>query len=145
MQAQNQQAQEQYQRDFAKFAADEDTKFDKAMPAVDKELSAAAVTTLRNVGFSDADLRRAYHGEASISLRDHRAQLLVAKAALYDRAIAETPQKRSRSVPPVTRPGTSGEHHDDYSSNQISELSQKLSRSGNLKDAARLLAARRAR
>lgn len=149
-QAQHEQAARQWQNDWAKFAAAEDAKFDKAMPelAADKEaarkLADAAMTTLRSVGFSDQDLHRAYHGEVALSLRDHRAQLILAKAAMFDAAKAAVPPKQVRSVPRVQRPGN-GERHDDYSGSQISELSQRLNRTGNVKDAARLLAARRAR
>jgi hypothetical protein len=149
--AAQQQAQQQAraQQEFAAFAAAEDAKFLEAAPEMadkqaSRKLGDAAVSTLRNVGFSDADLQRAYNGEASLSLRDHRAQLLLRKASLYDLAIEGAKNAQVRTAPPVVRPGVSGERAAEYDQSHLSELSRRLGQTGNAKDAARLLMARRA-
>ena len=65
--AQQVQAQRQYQKQFAEYAKAEDSKADKLLPGwTDKKLGEPAVSTLRNIGFSDQDVRRAYNGEATI-------------------------------------------------------------------------------
>lgn len=109
-----------------------------------RKLGDAAVTTLRNLGLSDSETQKLWNGEVSISLRDHRAQLLLAKAALYDEAVAAQRNAAVRNVPQVMRPGVSGARADEYDQSQLSDLSRRLAQSGNVKDAARLLLARRA-
>jgi hypothetical protein len=78
-----------------------------------------------------------------LSLRDHRVQLLIRDATLWRDAQAKAKAAATRPVPPVQRPGVSqpkGAAQDA----QIQHLTQKLEKTGNLKDAAALLRARRA-
>ena len=113
--ANNEQATKHYQKQFAEYAKAEDSKADKLLSGVDsKKLGEAAVSTLRNIGFSDQDVRRAYNGEATIHLRDHRVQVLLAKAALYDQAQAGLHSAARAPAPPVMRPGISGERASEY-------------------------------
>jgi hypothetical protein len=147
--AQNEQAQRHYQQQFAEYARAEDAKAEQLMPELtnkeaSKRIGEAAVNMLRNVGFSDHDVRRAYNGEATVSLRDHRVQILLAKAARYDAAMADAPEKVARNIPTVQRPGVSGSRADEFDQSQLSDLSRRLGQTGNVKDAARLVAARRA-
>jgi hypothetical protein len=115
MQAAEQQRQvQQYQAQWAQFTKDETAKFERAMPEMADPAHAHrvgkdALQTLRNVGFSDEDISRAWKGEASISLMDHRAQILLARAAMYDRAIAGLPAARSNPIPHVQSPSTRNE------------------------------------
>src|SRR4029077_16063990 len=105
----------------------------KLLAGVDsKKLSEAAVSTLKNLGFSDSDLARAWTGDASISLRDHRAQVLLAKAALYDQAQAGLRNANRAPATPVQRPGVSGARADEYDSSQLSDLSRRLGQTGNV-------------
>jgi hypothetical protein len=146
--AQQEQYERQYQQRWKEFAAREDAEFDRkagpelSTPEAKAKLGNAAIATLRNAGFSDDDLRRAYHGEASLSLRDHRAQLILMKAAKYDEAIANAAQARDRTAPPVQKPGIASGAWDD-SNSELSALGRKLSASGDIKDAVRLLTAQR--
>ena len=147
--AQYQQQYADYKTQFTNYAQAEDKKFESLAPEMadrqsSQRLADATVSTLRGVGFSNEDLQRAWNGEASISLRDHRAQLLLRKAALYDAAMAGAPQKVARQIPTVQRPGVSGTRSDDYSAHELSDLSRRLGQTGNLKDATKLLLARRA-
>jgi hypothetical protein len=111
---------------------------------VSRKMGDAALTTLRNLGLSDSDTQRLWNGEVSISLRDHRAQMLLMKAARYDEAVAAQRNAMVRDVPPVQRPGAAGSRSDDYSANELADLGRRLGQTGNVKDAARLLLARRA-
>jgi phage terminase large subunit len=70
-------------------------------------------------------------------------QLLIRDATLWRDAQAKAKAAATRPVPPVQRPGVSqpkGAAQDA----QIQHLTQKLEKTGNLKDAAALLKARRA-
>ena len=142
-------SQRQYQKQFAEWSEAEDLKVNQMMPElsnkeVSRKIADQAVSMLRNVGFSDQDVRRAYSGEASVSLRDARVQVLLAKAALYDQAQAGLHNATRAPAPPVMRPGVSGARADEYSQSELSGLTNRLNQSGNVKDAARLLMARRA-
>jgi hypothetical protein len=109
MAAQEQQRQvQQYQTQWDQFAAAEDAKFDKLMPT-GSAIAKDAMQTLRSAGFSDQDVSKAWRGEATISLRDSRVQVLLWKSAMYDRAIAALPAARSNPVPAVQKPSTRNE------------------------------------
>ena len=86
---------------------------------------------------------QSWHGQRDLSLRDHRVQLLIRDATLWRDAQAKAKAAATRPVPPVQRPGVSqpkGAAQDAA----IQHLTQKLEKTGNLKDAAALLRARRA-
>jgi hypothetical protein len=145
---QRQRLEADYRQQWAAWTREEDAKFDQLVPQmkdekVKAEVGRAAVKTLRGAGFSDEDLMRAWHGDASLSLRDHRAQIILMKAALYDEAQATAPQKVRRPVPPVQRPGVSRDR-SDYADDQVASLRARLAKSGDVRDAARLLLAQRA-
>jgi hypothetical protein len=150
LQFRQQEAQRQaaeYKTNWSKYEKAEDAAFERAAPEMaDRETTRKngdiAVATLRNVGFSDQDLARAWNGEVSISMRDHRAQLLILKAAKYDEAQRATAHP-VRNVPQVQRPGVAtlrGERDDV----RLADLSNRLERTGSPKDAAALLIAKRA-
>jgi hypothetical protein len=145
MQAAEQQRQvQQYQTQWAQYTKDETAKFERAMPEMADPAHAHrvgkdALQTLRNVGFSDEDISRAWKGEASISLMDHRAQILLARAAMYDRAIAGLPAARSNPIPHVQKPSTRNEAY-------FAEAAPRMPTTfKNAKEAAEFLMQRRGR
>ncbi|MEA2955813.1 MAG: hypothetical protein QOJ58_1313 [Alphaproteobacteria bacterium] len=147
MLAQQRQAQERVQQ-FSEFARREDDLFKEKVPdmADAKKTSAlqtACLAVLKELGFQEAELAQSWHGQRDLSLRDHRVQLLIRDATLWREAQAKAKAAATRPVPPVQRPGVSqpkGAAQDA----EIQHLTQKLEKSGNLKDAAALLKARRA-
>jgi hypothetical protein len=112
---------------------------------MDDKLAKAALQTLTNLGVSKQDIGRLWNGEASISLRDARAQALLAKAARWDAAQEALKNAARAPASPVMRPGVGGARSDDYSQSKLSSLTNRLNQTGNLKDATKLLVARRSR
>jgi hypothetical protein len=143
------QAVNQYKQQWAKFASDEDAKFLEAAPEMaDKEkatkIADASVSLLKDIGFSETDLAKLWNGEASLSLRDHRAQLLIRDAARYRDAQTSAPKKIvAKTVPKVQRPGTASPKGSDDDL-RIKNLEKQLERTGSIKDALALTQARRA-
>lgn len=145
--AQERQAQE-YKSKWVEFSAKEDAKFLELAPEMaDKEkatkIADASVAMLRDIGFTDQDLAKAWNGEASVSLRDHRIQLLIRNAVRYSEAqkVIKAPVK---AVPQVQRPGVAQSRGADADL-KIKSLDQQLERSGNWRDAAALLIAQRSK
>jgi hypothetical protein len=139
-------AQEQSAR-FADFSRREDDLLAEKVPDVaDKakaaKLQDAALDVLRSVGFTDNDLIPAWNGQDKLSLRDHRLQLVILDAVKYRDAQAAARTARPKPVPPVQRPGTA-QPRTAAADQQVQELANRLNQSGNLRDAAALLAARR--
>jgi hypothetical protein len=133
---------------FSEFARRQDDLFkEKVLDMADAkkaaELQTAALAVLKDLGFQETELAQSWHGQKDLSLRDHRVQLLIRDATLWRDAQAKAKAAATRPVPPVQRPGVSqpkGAAQDA----QIQHLTQKLEKTGNLKDAAALLKARRA-
>ena len=148
VQAQQQMQQQraaQYQQDWQEYVKREDAKLFEAAPElVDRETQRKTadgmVSVLREAGFADRDLKAALEGRASISLQDHRAQLLIRDAWRYRQAMRFEPV---RNVPTVQRPGVSQPRGaaDDV---RLNGLRNRLNQTGNAKDAAALLIAQRA-
>jgi len=147
-QAQERQVSE-YKSKWEDFARTEDAKFVELAPEMaNKEraqkVADASISILKDIGFSEQDLSKLWNGEASLSLRDHRAQLILLKAAKYDEAIAASKTKvAAKPIPPVQKPGTSQARASDDDV-RVKQLNDKLDKSGNWKDAAALIMARRA-
>ncbi len=152
----NQMAQANYQRQtqeyatkWNQFAQKEDNLFAEQAtemndPAQAREIATKAVETLRDTGFSDDDLNKLWSGQASVSLRDHRMQLLIRDAARYRAAKAGVPAKKAALPASRTlRPGTPTERASDAQVN-LDSLTKNLEASGKWKDGAELLLARRA-
>ena len=102
----------------------------------------AAVGMLRDLGFSDQELSHLYHGTADLSLHDHRLQMLIRDGVRFRDAQKAAKQASTKPVPPVQRPGVAqprGAAQDAV----VHNLTKRLDQTGNLKDAARLLAERR--
>ena len=135
----------QRQQQYKAWAKGEDDRLlAKAPEAAELEISRAALKSLKAAGFSEEELARAWQGEP-FSMRDHRAQLLILKAAKYDEAMANAHANPSRQLPPVQRPGiapSAGER----SAVDLSELRSEFKRAtGNeqLRLAAKLHQAQR--
>jgi hypothetical protein len=113
-----------------------------ADPAQRSRLEQAAVGMLRELGFSDQELDALYHGRTDLSLHDHRLQMLIRDGIRFRDAQKAAREASSKPVPPVQRPGVAqprGAAQDAV----VQNLAKRLDQTGNLKDAARLLAERR--
>lgn len=111
-----------------------------ADPEKAPKLRESAVGVLRDRGFSDGELGALYNGQAGLSLRDHRIQLLILDAVRWREAQARARQAQARPVPPVQRPGVA-QGRAGAADAEIQTLRQKLERSGSIRDAAALRAA----
>lgn len=140
------QAQEK-QTKFAEFAKRESELFAEKVPeAADPEkfgkLKDAALTTLRDLGFSDEELGKMWRGDMELSLHDHRLQLLLRDGVQFRAARTAAKNPTKAPVPPVLRPGTA-QPRGAAAAQLVQNLTQRLEKTGSLKDAARLLAERR--
>lgn len=143
------QAAQRYQAEWSQWSADEDAKFtarhpEMNDPAKQPQIAQRAQAYMENIGFSKDDIARAWHGQASVNLRDHRAQSIIMDAMRYREAIAGVPNARANPVAKVQRPGTSVERAP-AGDVDLRTLFDKLAQTGSARDAAALLSARRAR
>lgn len=140
--------QAEFRTKWNEFSQAEDAKFLELAPEMTNKEQATkiadtSVSILKDIGFTDQDLAKLWNGEASLSLRDHRAQLLLLDAAKY--RMAKTAIKTKvvpKAAPSVQKPGVSGSRASDDNV-QVKQLDNKLSQSGSVKDATALLLARR--
>ncbi len=151
--AQSQQRQQQeFKSKWDQFAKDEDARFLEKAPEMSDEgrarkVADASLHLLKDIGFSDQDLSKLWNGEASLSLRDHRAQLLIRDAVRYREAQSAAKTKAVKPVPTVQRPGSPVSRTPDADS-QLKNLSNQIdSKSGfaAVRAAAELVTARRSR
>lgn len=147
-----QSAQERQSRDaakhYAEFAEAETKRFlerapEFADPAKSSKLAAEARTVLGTYGFSDGDIKAMWEGGASVYPHDHRFQLLIRDAMRWQGAQKALTNRKPAPVAPVQRPGVSTSK-GEANAGIVSELTQKLDKSGSIKDAVALLRARRA-
>jgi 3-oxoacyl-[acyl-carrier-protein] synthase III len=69
-----------------------------------KQLQDGTLAMLKKTGLSDADISALWNNQASLSLRDHRAQTILAKAARWD--MLQAGLKPVRAAPkPTISPG----------------------------------------
>ena len=147
--AQQRQYQE-YQSQWGNFAKEQDSKLMEQAPeladrATADKVAQGAVSLLNDLGFSQGDLDKLWSGQASVSLRDHRIQLLIRDALRYREAKSAVPKARVAPVAPkVQRPGSPVERVRD-SDSTLKALDNRLESTGKWKDAAALLIARRNR
>ena len=135
-------------QNFAAFAKRQDELLtEKAPDMADKanaaKLQSAALTMLKAIGFTEKELSDSFNGKLHLPIRDHRLQLLVHDAILWRDAQEKAKAAAAKSVPPVQRPGVAQPRGAARAAN-IQNLTKRLETSGNLKDAAALLRARRA-
>jgi hypothetical protein len=145
--AHQRQAQERAQR-WSSFMAEQDALFaEKAPELADADAKSKAANSaaemLKELGFSNEELGKLWTGQADISLRDHRLQLLIRDGVRYREAQAKAKASQQRPVPQVQRPGSAPARGAD-ADERVKTLDDRLNQSGTLRDAAALLAARRA-
>jgi hypothetical protein len=129
------------------FAQRESDLFDEKVPEVadparKARLQTAAVGMLQELGFSDQELNELHQGRRALSVHDHRVQLLMRDGVRFRDAQKAAREASTKPVPPVQRPGVAqprGAAQDAV----VQNLTRRLDQTGNLKDAARLLAERR--
>lgn len=147
VQASQSRQQEEYQHQWTAFASAQDKLFSERVPefsdkAKASKLGDAAVNVLREVGFADRELAALWSGQSSVSLRDHRVQLLILDGVRYRDAQKAAKAAVVKSLPPVQRPGVA-QPRGAASEASIKALSQKVDERGSIKDVAALIAARR--
>jgi hypothetical protein len=142
-------AAQQYQADWTRFSAEEDSKFiqrnpEMADPAQSQAIVNKAANYMRNIGFSDRDINALWHGQNSVSVRDHRVQQLIMDAMKYREARAAVPNAKAKiQAARVQKPGASGDRPSDQEAG-LRHLNERLNTSHSARDAAKLLIARRA-
>ncbi len=138
---QNEQAQQ-----WQSFAQKEDARFaenvpDIADPEKGVKLRQQAFSYLKTVGYNDDEIAQAWN---SPQWRDHRSQEIILDAARYRKAVAEKKAAVPvKPLPQVQRPGAATGKNAELEQRHKA-LEQKLEKSGNPKDAAKLLMERRA-
>lgn len=145
--AEARQEQEQTHK-FSEFARKQDDILKDFVPELADEAKAqklgnSAITLLKDYGFEEQELGNLWVGKEKISLRDARIQRLVIDGVKYREAQAARKAAVAQPKPPVQRPGVAQPKGAAVQA-QVQALSQKLDQTGNAKDAARLIAARRA-
>ncbi len=139
----------EFQQRWSDFSKTEDAKLlerepEIADPEKASKLRESAFNLLRqDIGFNEQELGDLWNGAASLSIRDHRVQRLILKAAKYDEATKAAKTAVAKPLAPVQRPGAApvkGQARQE----EVQTLTQRLERTGNMRDAAKLLAARRA-
>jgi type II secretory pathway pseudopilin PulG len=145
--SQDRQVQETQQH-WSKFAQEQDSLLlERAPELADKTQAAkiadAALTYLKDLGFTDNELAANWNGQDKISLRDHRLQLLIRDGVRYREAQSKVSVKAAKPVPQVQRPGPAPAR-GAAEAEKVQALTEKLSQSGSLKDAQALLVAKRA-
>jgi hypothetical protein len=148
--AQERQVQEA-QTKFSEFAKRQDELFhEKAPEFADKaqaaKLQDAAIGVLRDLGFEDAELTKLWNGQAGLSLRDHRVQLLIRDGLKYRDAQAAAKKTTAAALPPVQRPGAA-QPRGAAKEAEMQTLSKQLDNAHGmdaLRAAAKLVASRRA-
>lgn len=109
-----QQRQQEFTQQWSDYASKQDQLLNERAPELADETTArkwtkAAQDVLQEIGFKPEELAQAWDGKASLSLRDHRTQLLVLKAAKYDESLKQQKTAKEnvakKPLPPVQRPG----------------------------------------
>ena len=137
--------QTEYKTKWSEFTAKEDALFlDKAPEMADKEkatkIADASVAMLKDLEFTEPELAKLWNGEASVSLRDHRVQLLIRDAVKFREAQKQTALKVAKPVPQVQKPGVA-QPRGAAKDLEIQNLEKELERTGSPRVAAKLLTA----
>lgn len=140
----------EFETKWSEFATSQDQLLiDKAPELADKaragKVSDGAISLLKDIGFKDQELAQLYHGKASMSLRDHRVQLLILDGVKYREAKANVAKPAPKPVPPVQRPGTAPSKGAAQVA-QVESLAKKLETAKGpeaIRVAAQLMQARR--
>jgi hypothetical protein len=132
------------QTEFKAYAAKENARFadmTKNIPA--KEMAAIEAHVPKMLAEHGADVAQFLKAVSNQSTFPRAtAEALLVKAARYDLAMKAAKPSPTRTVPNVQRPGIAGPRGADRGESSLAALSNKLSRSGSLKDAVALRLAR---
>ena len=134
---------QEHRAKWQEFATREDKLLlEKAPELADQEVldktSKAALRTLKDVGFAEDELAKAWNGEMAISPRDHRFQVLVYEASKYRELKANPPKPSAKPIPPVQKPGIATTRADT-SKAEVEGLRSKLKNAKGI-EAARIAA-----
>jgi hypothetical protein len=113
-----------------------------ADPDKAQQLQTAAVSLLKDKGFTQQELTRLASGEDWLSIYDHRIQSLLLDGVKYQALQKAPPKAVPKAVPPVQRPGVAPPRGAANVQN-VQALSTRLAASGRIEDAVALLAERR--
>jgi hypothetical protein len=132
---------------WSEYAAKQDQLLnDRAPELADKskaeKLTKSAQEYLGDIGFRPEELAQAWNGEASLSLRDHRVQLLILDGVKFREAKAGAAKPAPKPVPPVQKPGTS-KAPISAADAEVQTLKTAFERNPSAKNAAALLNAKR--
>jgi hypothetical protein len=113
-------------------------------PQKAQEFKEAARSYLNSVGVDAKELASLYKGEVKIDFRDARTQQIIADAARYRAAQAarKTVVTQAKPLPPVQRPGVS-QPRGAGDRAIVTALEAKFNKTGNVRDAHKLLVAQR--
>jgi hypothetical protein len=137
----------QMQERFNRAAADADASFDAfrkeqgISDARAREIRSEALAMLRDYGLSDEQIAREYN--SNWAWRSPIGQRVLMEAALYRMSKRALTKAAAKPIPPVQRPGSGPDQFADARDWSTRELSARLSHTGDIKDAQRLLLARR--
>jgi hypothetical protein len=145
--------QERQQQDFRNrwttYAKEQDAAIVEFIPELANPDKAAKLAKsslhmlTKEIGFTEDEVNKLWNGEASMALRSKEAQKLVYYANKYLEAKAGIPKAVAKTVPHVQKPGTAQPRNADADSIE-SRADKRFNETGNWKDAAELLIARRA-
>jgi hypothetical protein len=130
--------------EFRTYAQAEDARFadmvkgERNMPAIEAEI----VAMVKDHGVDPREFFKA--GAESKFLRSAAAQRILVDAAKYRMMQKVAKAAPTRDIPTVQKPGIAGPRTNQSHAN-LAALNAKLSSTGNLKDAVKLLAARRSK
>jgi hypothetical protein len=141
----------EFETKWSEYAKEQDRLLNERAPDLaDKskadKLTKAAQDYLSDIGFKPEELAQAWHGKASLSLRDHRLQLLILDGVRHREAQAAKAKVVAKPLPPVQRPGVAANRGADAEAS-IKSLENQLNKASGtkaLRIAADLQAARRA-
>lgn len=140
--AARQRQEQDFKSKWSDFTSKEDQAFMDKVPefsdkAVAQKWSDGAVSVLKDVGFSEKELASAFNGEASLSLRDHRVQLLIYDATRFRQAKTGASKPVVKPLPPVQRPGVA-KAAVSATQADVDSAQKRFDRTGSLKDAQAL-------
>lgn len=113
-----------------------------ADPEKARKLGNSAISTLKEIGFTDQELAKLWNGREQVSIRDHRIQRLIVDGVKYREAQAAKKAAVATPKPPVQKPGVA-QPKGAAAHAQVQALQQKAAESGSLKDGVAALIARR--
>lgn len=135
---------------FETYAEEQDRLFLERAPefsdgrSAEKARRDAAEYLTKEIGFAEAELANAWNGKQGISLRDAKLQTIIRDAMKWNAAQkAAKASKPAAPVPPVQKPGIAATRQERNGAG-LQALDNRLNETGSVRDAAALLAARRA-